>query len=122
MVNLKDLWQYKEMLTKYKKLDKKLKSLVIRAREWKYMEDGEEKDQVVIDISWEMKIKDLHINDESLFTPSRKSELENLLITAIQRAQNKAQEVVAEQTKEILWVDTNDLAGMLGWGWLPGLG
>ena len=32
MVNLKDLWQYKEMLTKYKKLDKKLKSLVIRAR------------------------------------------------------------------------------------------
>ena len=122
MVNLKDLWQYKEMFTKYKQLDKKLKSLVIRAKEGKYMEDWEEKDQVVIDISWEMKIKDLHINDESLFTPSRKSELENLLITAIQRAQNKAQEVVAEQTKEILWVDTNDLAGMLGWGGLPGLG
>jgi DNA-binding protein YbaB len=49
-----------------------------------------------------MKIKDLHINDEALFTPSRKSELENLLIAAIQKAQNKAQEVVAEQTKEIL--------------------
>ncbi|MBO7095073.1 YbaB/EbfC family nucleoid-associated protein [bacterium] len=49
-----------------------------------------------------MKIKDLHINDESLFTPSRKSELEKLLISAIQRAQNKAQEIVAEQTKEIL--------------------
>ena len=86
------------------------------------MEDGEEKPQVVIDISWEMKIKDLHINDESLFTPGRKSELENLLITAIQKAQNKAQEVVAEQTKEILWVDTNDLAGMLGWSGLSGLG
>ena len=85
------------------------------------MEDWEEKPQVVIDISWEMKIKDLHINDESLFTPSRKSELENLLITAIQKAQNKAQEVVAEQTKEILGVDTNDLAGMMSWG-LPGLG
>ena len=84
------------------------------------MEDWEEKDQVVIDISWEMKIKDLHINDESLFTPSRKSELENLLITAIQRAQNKAQEVVAEQTKEILGVDTNDLAGMMSGG-LPWL-
>ena len=110
------------MFTKYKQLDKKLKSLVIRAKEWKYMENWEEKDQVVIDISWEMKIKDLHINDESLFTPSRKAELENLLITAIQRAQNKAQEVVAEQTKDILWVDTNDLAGMLGWGGLPGLG
>ena len=122
MVNLKDLWQYKEMFTKYKQLDKKLKSLVIRAKEWTYMDDWEEKPQVIIDISWEMKIKDLHINDESLFTPSRKSELENLLITAIQRAQNKAQEVVAEQTKEILGVDTNDLAGMLGWGGLPGLG
>ena len=121
MVSLKDLWQYKEMYSKYKQLDKKLKSLIIRAKEWKYIEDWEEKDQVVIDISWEMKIRDLHVNDESLFTPSRKSELENLLITAIQKAQNKAQEVVAQQTKEILWVDTNDLAGMLGWGGLPGL-
>jgi len=122
MVSLKDLWQYKEMFTKYKQLDKKLKSLIIRAKEWTFTQDGEEQPQVVIDISWEMKIKDLHINDESLFTPSRKSELENLLITAIQKAQNKAQEVVAEQTKEILWVDTNDLAGMLGGGGLPGLG
>jgi DNA-binding protein YbaB len=49
-----------------------------------------------------MKIKDLQINDESLVTPGRKSEVENLLITAIQKAQNKAQEVVAQQTKEIL--------------------
>ena len=117
MVNLKDLGQYKEMFTKYKQLDKKLKSLIIRAKEWTYTEDWEEKPQVVIDISWEMKIKDLHINDESLFTPSRKSELESLLITAIQKAQNKAQEVVAEQTKEILGVDTNDLAGMMWWMW-----
>ena len=85
------------------------------------MEGWEEKDQVVIDISWEMKIKDLHINDDSLFTPSRKSELEKLLVTAIQRAQNKAQEIVAEQTKEMLWVDTNDLASMM-WGGLPWLG
>ena len=121
MVNLKDLWQYKEMFTKYKQLDKKLKSLIIRAKEWKYMEDGEEKDSVVIDISWEMKLKDLHINDESLLNLSRKSDLESLLVAAIQKGQNKAQEVVAEQTKEILWVDPNDLAGMM-WGWgLPGL-
>jgi DNA-binding protein YbaB len=49
-----------------------------------------------------MKLKDLHINDDSLLNPSRKSDLENLLIAAIQKAQNKAQEVVAEQTKEIL--------------------
>lgn len=121
MVNFKDLWQYKEVITKYKQLDKKLKNLVIRAKEWKYIENWEEKDQVVIDISWEMKIKDLHINDSSLFDPNKKTDLEKLLITAIQRAQNKAQEVVAEQTKEILWVDTNDLAGMLGWGGLPWL-
>ena len=120
MVNFKELGQYKEMITKYKQLDKKLKSLVIRAKEWKYMEDWEEKDQVVIDISWEMKLKDLHINDNSLLDPSKKSELENLLVTAMQKAQNKAQEVVAQQTKDILWVDTNDLAWMLG-GWLPGL-
>lgn len=122
MVSLKDLWQYKEMYSKYKQLDKKLKSLIIRAKEWKYIEDGEEKDQVVIDISWEMKLKDLHINDDSLLDISKKSDLESLLITAIQKAQNKAQEVVAQQTKEILWVDTNDLAGMLGWGGLPWLG
>ena len=122
MPSLKDLWQYKEMFQKYKKLEQKLKNLIIRAKEWKYTEDWEEKDQVVIDISWEMKLKDLHINDESLLDPSRKWELENLLITAIQKAHNKAQEVVAEQTKEILGVDTNDLAGMLGWGGLPGVG
>ena len=122
MVNLKDLWQYKEMFTKYKQLDKKLKNLVIRAKEWTYMDDWEEKPQVIVDISWEMKLKDLHINDDSLLDPNNKSDLEKLLIAAIQKAQNKAQEVVAEQTKEILGVDTNDFAGMLGWGWLPGLG
>ena len=120
MVNLKDLWKYKEMFTKYKQLDKKLKSLIIRAKEWKFTEDWEEKDQIVIDIAGDMKLKDLHINDDSLLKPEKKSELENLLITAFQKAQNKAQEVVWEQTKEILWVDTNDLAGMLGGG-LPGL-
>ena len=121
MVSLKDLWQMKDMVAKYRQLDKKLKSLIIRAKEWKYYtSDWEENDQVVIDISWEMKLKDLHINDDSLLDPNKKSDLEKLLITAIQKAQNKAQEVVAEQTKDILGVDTNDLAGMLGW-WLPGL-
>jgi hypothetical protein len=43
--------------------------------------------------------------------------LEELLIAAIQKAQNKAQEVVAQQTKDILWVDSNDLAWMLEWAW-----
>lgn len=118
MPNLRDMQKYKEMYSKYKQLDKKLKSLVIRAKEWKFVEDGEEKDQVMIDISGEMKLKDLKINDPSLLNPSKKSELENLLITAIQKAQNKAQEVVAQQTKDILWVDSNDLAWMLEWAWL----
>ncbi len=118
MPNLKDMQKYKEMYSKYKQLDKKLKSLVIRAKEWKYIENGEEKDQVMIDISGEMKLKDLKINDPALLNPSKKSELEELLITAIQKAQNKAQEVVAQQTKDILWVDSNDLAWMLEWAWL----
>ena len=118
MVSLKDLWQMKDMVAKYRQLDKKLKSLIIRAKEWKYFtSDGEENDQVVIDISWEMKLKDLHINDDSLLDPSKKSDLEKLLIAAIQKAQNKAQEVVASQTKEILWVDTNDLAWLMWWMW-----
>jgi len=52
-----------------------------------------------------------------LLNPDKKEDLEKLLIAAIQKAQNKAQEVVAEQTKEILGVDTNDLAGMMWWMW-----
>ena len=66
-----------------------------------------------------MKIKDLKINDLSLLQPIQKNHLEEMLITAIQKAQTKAQEVVAEKTKEILGVDTNDLAGMLGGGGMP---
>ena len=124
MPSMKELWKYKEMYTKYKQLDKKLKSLVIRAKEWTYREDGEEKPQVVIDISWEMKLKDLHINDDSLLNPEKKSDLEKLLIAAIQKAQNKAQEVAAEKTKEVLWFDPSNLAWMLwggNWGWIPGI-
>jgi DNA-binding protein YbaB len=109
----------KKMYDKYKQLEKVLKNLVIRAKEGKYDDDGEEKDAIVVDISGEMKIKDLKINDIGLLQPSNKDHLEQLLITAIQKAQNKAQEIVAEKTKEILGVDTNDLAGMLGGGGIP---
>jgi DNA-binding protein YbaB len=111
----------KKMYDKYKELEKVLKNLIIRAKEGKYDDDGEEKDAIVIDISGEMKIKDLKINDLNLLDPSQKTHLEGLLITAIQKAQTKAQEIVAEKTKEILGVDTNDLAGMLGGGGIPGL-
>ena len=112
----------KKMYDKYKQLEKVLKNLVIRAKEGKFVgDDGEEQDAIVVDISGEMKLKDLKIHDLSLLDPSRKVQLESLLITAFQKAQNKAQEIVAEKTKEILGVDTNDLAGMLGGGGLPGL-
>ncbi|MBO4203431.1 YbaB/EbfC family nucleoid-associated protein [bacterium] len=92
----------KKMYDKYKQLEKALKNLVIRAKEGKYNDNGEEKDAVIIDISGEMKIKDLKINDIALLNPAKPHELEELLIKAIQKAQNKAQEVVAEKTKEIL--------------------
>ncbi|MDR3168562.1 MAG: YbaB/EbfC family nucleoid-associated protein [Candidatus Peribacteria bacterium] len=111
----------KKMYDKYKQLEKVLKNLVIRAKEGKYDDDGEEKDAIVVDISGEMKLKDLQINDLQLLHPEQKKHLEQLLISAIQKAQNKAQEVVAEKTKEILGVDTNDLAGMLTGGGMPGL-
>jgi DNA-binding protein YbaB len=111
----------KKMYDKYKQLEKVLKNLVIRAKEGKYDDGGEEKDAIIVDISGEMKLKDLQINDLALLDPSKKSHLEQLLITAFQKAQNKAQEIVAEKTKEILGVDTNDLAGMLGGGGIPGL-
>jgi DNA-binding protein YbaB len=93
----------KKMYDKYKELEKVLKNLIIRAKEGKFTgDDGEEQDAIVIDISGEMKLKDLKINDISLLDPSKKVQLENLLITAFQKAQNKAQEIVAEKTKEIL--------------------
>ncbi len=112
----------KKMYDKYKELEKVLKNLIIRAKEGKFTgDDGEEQDAIVIDISGEMKLKDLKINDISLLDPNKKVQLESLLIAAFQKAQNKAQEIVAEKTKEILGVDTNDLAGMLTGGGIPGL-
>ncbi|MDD2537506.1 MAG: YbaB/EbfC family nucleoid-associated protein [Candidatus Absconditabacteria bacterium] len=111
----------KKMYDKYKQLEKVLKNLVIRAKEGKYDDYGEEKDAIIVDISGEMKLKDLQINDLSLLDPTKKVALEGMLVSAFQKAQTKAQEIVAEKTKEILGVDTNDLAGMLGGGGMPGL-
>ncbi|MBP7061780.1 YbaB/EbfC family nucleoid-associated protein [Patescibacteria group bacterium] len=56
----------------------------------------------MIDINGEMKIQDLQINDDALLDPKEKKELQKLLMVAITKAQNKAQEVVQEKTKEIL--------------------
>ena len=116
------LWEMKKMYDKYKTLQKALKNLVIRGKEGKFTwSDGTEQDAIVVDISGEMKLRELHINDDSLLDPTKKSQLENLITVCFQKAQTKAQEIVGEKTKEILWVDPSDMASMLGWGWMPGM-
>ena len=111
------LWEYKQMFSKYKSLQKSLENLIIRAKEWKYIDANweEQSGSVVIDITWELKVTNVTINDESLLSPAKKTELENLLLATMTKAQTKAQEVVQEKTKEILGMDPNDLAWML-WG------
>lgn len=114
--------EMKKMYDKYKALQKALKNLVIRAKEWKYMSENEEVEwAIIVDITGEMKLRDLHINDETLLDPSKKSELEEMIVKTFQKAQGKAQEVVAEKTKEILGFDPNDMAGMLSGGGIPWL-
>lgn len=111
----------KKLYDKYKQLQKVLKNLVIRAKEWEFDNNGELWSRVIIDINGEMKLKSISINDESLLTPNNKEELENLITKCFQKAQNKAQEVVAEKTKDVLGFDPNDMASMMWWGWMPGL-
>ena len=116
------MWEMKKMYDKYKTLQKALKNLVIRAKERKYMSWDEELEwAIIVDITWEMKLRDLSINDESLLDPSKKSELEDMIVKTFQKAQTKAQEVVAEKTKEILGFDPNDMAWMMAGGWIPGM-
>ena len=115
--------EMKKLYDKYKTLQDKLKNLLIRAKEWKFIDsDGAEReDAVVVDISGEMKIQNIAINDEGLLSPDQKSTLEGLLVKAVTKAQNKAQEVAAEKTKEILGFDPSDMAGMMSGGKIPGL-
>lgn len=114
--------ELKKMYDKYKTLQNALKNLIIRGKEGKFTWlDGTEQDAIVVDISGEMKLKDLKINDTSLLDPSKKSELEWIIIKCFQKAQEKAQEIVGEKTKEILWVDPSDMASMLWWGGIPGM-
>ena len=61
----------------------------------------------------EMELKDFKINDTSLLDLSKKEVLEDLVLKAFQKAQNKAQEIAAEKTKDILGFDPSNLAGML---------
>jgi len=109
------MWQMgemKKMFDSYKKLQNVLKKTIIRARE----------SGVVIDITAEMKVKDVKIEDETLLDPSRKTDIEEAIKACFAKWQTKAQEIAMEKTKEILWFDPNDLAGMMwGGGWMPNI-
>ena len=124
-MDLGKMGELKKMYDKYKELQKALKNLVIRAKEWEYSdEDWEKKSSIIIDMTWEMKVRDFKVNNLELLDPSKKEELEELVVKAFQKAQNKAQEVAAEKTKEVLWFDPSNLAWMLGggnWWWIPGI-
>lgn len=102
------LWELKQMYDKYKKLQDALKKLIIRAKE----------DGVVIDITGEQKLKSVTIEDTDLLSIERKEDLERAIKACFEKGQNKAQEVAVQKTKDILWFDPNDLAGMMwGMGW-----
>ncbi len=116
------LGEMKKMYDKYKTLQKALKNLVIRWKEGKFTNaQWGEDDSVVIDISGEMKLRELHINDEGLLNPEKKSHLEELIVKCFQKAQTKAQEIAAEKTKEILGFDPSDMANMMWGGGMPGM-
>lgn len=115
------MWEMKKLYDKYKLLQDKLKKLVIRAKQGSYTDASGETVEwaVVIDITWEMKVRDISINDTTLLSIDKKTILEETLTAAFVKAQAKAQEVVAEKTKEILWFDPSDLAWMMSWGGMP---
>lgn len=109
------LWDIQKMYNKYQELQKKLAKTLIRAKEaW-----------VVIDITADIKVKEVKIEDESLLSLEKKEELEEAIKKAIIKWQQKAQEVAMEKTKEILWFDPQQLSSMFSWtwagGWFPGL-
>ncbi len=102
------------MLDAYRKLQEALKNTIIRAKE----------EWVVVEITAEMKLRDVKIEDETLLNPASKTILEERIKKAFEKWQQKAQEVAMQKTKEILWFDPNDIASMFwggtGWMKLPG--
>ena len=62
-MDLGKMGELKKMYDKYKELQKALKNLVIRAKEWEYTdEDWEKKSSIIIDMTWEMKVRDFKVN------------------------------------------------------------
>lgn len=108
------MWDMAGMFKKYQELQKKLSNTLIRAKE----------SGVIIDITADTKVKDVKIEDETLLSVDRKSELEENIKKAIIKWQEKAQQVAMDKTKEILWFDPKQLTSMLWWGqggWFPNL-
>lgn len=102
--------QMKELYDKYKKLQEVLKNLIIRSRE----------DWILIDMSGEMDITDVKIEEETLLSVENKEKLENAFMAAYKKAKTKAQQVAMEKTKEVLGFDPQDmLGGMMGGGGMP---
>ncbi len=102
--------QMKQLYDKYKKLQEALKNLILRARE----------EGILIDMSGEMDITDVKVEDDTLLSVENKEKLENAFIAAYRKAKQKAQQVAMEKTKEILGFDPNDmLGGMMGGGGMP---
>ena len=59
-MDLGKMGELKKMYDKYKELQKALKNLVIRAKEWEFTDENWEKSSsVIIDMTWEMKIVDV---------------------------------------------------------------
>jgi len=98
------LGDLQQMYKKYQDLQNKLANTLIRAKE----------NGVVIDITADMKIKAVKIEDDSLLSVERKEELENAIKNAFIKGQQKATEVAMQKTKEILGFDPNQLASMFG--------
>ena len=114
--------EMKKMYDKYKKLQSSLKNLLIRAKEGMYTDAAGEtvEGAVVIDITGEMKLKDVSINDETLLSVENKDKLESLIKDCFLKGQSKAQEVAADKTKEILGFDPSQLGDMM-WGGMPNI-
>jgi len=86
------LGDLQQMYKKYQELQKKLSKTLIRAKE----------NGVIIDITADMKVKDVKIEDETLLSLDRKTELEESIKNAFIKGQQKATEVAMEKTKEVL--------------------
>jgi DNA-binding protein YbaB len=113
------LGEIKQMYEKYKKLQETLKNIVIRSKE----EHSNPEIKVSIDITWEMKVRDVMIDcDDDVISPHLRSILSKLIQASFEKGQSKAQQVAMEKTKEILGFDPNDLAGMMGWGGMGAMG